>query len=314
MMTMFKMIVAGGALFIAGSLPAQENLFLAHADGNGVPEGRKAPAESRITVRDGKLNVALNKPGSLEYVVYMTPDLGTRLHLSGRMRATALVPGKEGWQNGRIALRFLDRTHKLTGGWPRSVEISGTSAEKPFSRVYSIPPGAVRLLIEPANFGKSGSVEFRDLQLTVAPENLLLAPNPNGIPEQGITQGTFRAKPENDRLNVRIDGTGNRIFHVPLEPSWKSLKLEMKMKTDDVQRGDADWKNARITLRFYNGSKAVGPWPEMFHMSGTNGWRDCSRIYEIPAGAKGLNFEPANFGISGSVEFRDMKLSVHEYR
>lgn len=314
MMTAFKKVAAGGILLLAGSLPAQENLFLAHADDNGVPEGRKAPAESRISVREGKLNVALNKSGSLEYVVYITPDLGTRLHLSGRMRAVALVPGKEGWQNGRIALRFLDRSHKLTGGWPRAVEVSGTCAEKPFSRVYSIPRGAVRLLIEPAHFGRSGSVEFRDLLLTTAPENLLLAPNPNGVPASGIVQGTFRAKPENGRLNMRIDGTGNRIFHIPLEPSWKSLKLEMKMRTDDVQRGDADWKDARINLRFYNGSKAVGPWPEMFRMSGTNDWRACSRIYEIPAGAKGLNFEPANFGTSGSVEFRDMKLSVHEYR
>ena len=36
--------------------------------------------------------------------------------------------------------------------------------------------------------------------------------------------------------------------------------------------------------------------------------------YEIPEGARGLNFEPANFGISGTVEFKDIKLTVQEFR
>ena len=79
------------------------------------------------------------------------------------MKATNLAPGKEGWQNGRIALRFLDASGKRTGEWPDVVSVSGTTAEKTFGKVYSIPPKAALLLIEPAHFGKSGSVEFRNL-------------------------------------------------------------------------------------------------------------------------------------------------------
>lgn len=307
--------LAGGLLFAVGAIAGeQENLFLAHTSGSGAPEGRKIPSGSKIEVKNGKLNIALNGRGSLEYTVYVTPDLGTRLHLSGTMKATGLVPGKENWRNGRIAIRFLDSSHKLTGGWPEAVSVSGTTSEKPFSKVYPIPSKAVRLLIEPANFGESGSVEFRDLMLTTPPDNLLLAPNPGGVPENGIVRGNFRAKPEAGKLNIRIDGTGNRLFHIPVDPGWKSLKLEMKMKSDEVRRGDADWKDARINMRFYNGAKGIGPWPSMFRMSGTNDWQECVRIYEIPEGARGLNFEPANFGVSGIVEFRGMKLSVHEYR
>ncbi len=290
------------------------NLFLTHVNENGTPEGRKVPEQSEVKVVNGGLNVSLKAPGSLEYTVYITPDLGSRLYLSGSMKATNLAPGKEGWQNGRIAMRFLDQSGKRAGNWPEIISVSGTTGEKAFGKVYSIPANASVLLIEPAHFGKSGAVEFRNLSLTTVPSNLLLAPNPGGVPEKGMTQGAVRMSVKEGLLNVRIEGSGNRIIHIPIEPSWKSLKLEMKMRTEGVRNGDADWKDARLGLRFYQGAKAVGPWPDIFHMSGTTQWRDCSRVYEIPEGARGLNFEPANFGISGTVEFKDIKLTVQEFR
>ena len=305
-----------GAFLLLLSTSAEEksNLFLAHVNENGTPEGRKVPEQCDVKITDGGLNVSLKAPGSLEYTVYITPDLGNRLSLSGTMKATNLAPGKEGWQNGRIAMRFLDPAGKRTGHWPEVVSISGTTGEKPFEKVYSIPPKASVLLIEPAHFGKSGSVEYRNLSLTTVPANLLLAPNPGGVSEKGVTQGAVRMTVKDGLLNVRIDGSGNRILHIPLEPVWKSLKLEMKMRAESIRNGDADWKDARLGLRFYQGSKAIGPWPDIFRMSGTREWRNCTRIYEIPEGARGLNFEPANFGISGTVEFKDMKLTVHEFR
>ncbi len=301
-------------LLLTGSAGEPENLFLAHVNENGTPEGRKVPAQCAVRTAAGKLHITFGAPGSLEYMVYITPDLGNRLYLSGIMKAANLVPGKEGWQNGRIAMRFLDQSGKRTGSWPEVVSISGTTGEKPFGKVYSIPPKASVLLIEPAHFGKSGSVEYRNLSLTTLPANLLLAPNPGGIPEKGLVQGTLRMSVKNGLLNVRIDGSGNRIIHIPIDPAWKSLKLEMEMRTESVRNGDADWKDARLGLRFYQGSKAVGPWPDIFRMSGTREWQNCTRIYEIPEGARGLNFEPANFGISGTVEFKNMKLTVYELR
>lgn len=306
---------AGGFLLMLTAFAGeQENLFLAHANETGVPDGRKIPALSSVKIADGKLNVVFGGPGSLEYTVYITPDLGNRLYLSGSMKAANLVPGKDGWRNGRIALRFLDRSGKQAGGWPEVVSVSGTTPEKTFGRVYSIPPKAAVLLIEPAHFGKSGKVEFRSLSLTAVPENLLLAPNPGGIPEKGFVRGNFEASVKDGRLNVRIEGSGSKIIHIPVEPGWKSLKLEAKMKAKEVRKGNADWKDARIGIRFYDWKKAVGPWPDIFRMTGTTDWQECIRVYEIPEGARGLNFEPANFGVSGTVEFKDMKLSVHEYR
>ncbi len=311
----YRIFSIGGFLLLLSAFAGEkENLFLAHVNENGAPEGRKVPDQCEVKIADGGLNVSLKAPGSLEYTVYITPDLGNRLYLSGTMKATNLAPGKEGWQNGRIAMRFLDQSGKRTGNWPEVISVSGSTGEKAFGKVYSIPPKASVLLIEPAHFGKSGAVEFRNLSLTTLPSNLLLAPNPGGVPEKGLAQGPVRMSVKDGLLNVRIDGSGNRILHIPIDPSWKSLKLEMKMRADGVRNGDADWKDARLGLRFYQGSKAVGPWPDIFRMSGTKEWRNCSRVYEIPEGARGLNFEPANFGIAGTVEFRDMKLTLQELR
>ena len=49
-----------------------------------------------------------------------------------------------------------------------------------------------------------------------------------------------------------------------MDPAWKSLKQEMKMRMEGVRNGNADWKDARLGFRFYQGSRAVGPWPEIF--------------------------------------------------
>lgn len=294
----------------------QENLLLAHADKNGVPTKGKIPANGKFSVENGKLNIVIDGSGSVEYRIYITPETGSRLHLSGSIKAENLVPGKQSWQNGRINRCFMDQSNKMIGGWSSAIPltVSGTTPEKSFSTICTIPSNASYMRLEPANYGKSGKIEFRRLSLVVPPENLLLAPNPGGIPAEGFSKGNFKASVKNGSLDIRIKGSGSKIFYIRIDPKWKSLKLETEMKASGVRGGNANWKNARINMRFYKGSSGIGPWPNCFQMLGTTDWRKCSRIYEIPEGAQALNFEPANFGVSGTVEFRNMKLTVEEYR
>ena len=54
----------------------------------------------------------------------------------------------------------------------------------------------------------------------------------------------------------------------------------------------------------------VGEYPEVFHASGTGNWIECDRIYQVPAGAAFLALEPANFGLSGKIEFADLRLEA----
>lgn len=290
-----------------------ENLLLAHADANGYPEGRKLPAGATVSVVDNKLKLQFANPGSLQYSVNITPD-HRRLWLSGTLQATDLVPGPQGWQNGRIAMRFLDAAGKQAGDWPQVFAVSGTTKPEFCSRIYNIPAGAAVLLIEPANFGTSGTVLFTDLCLTEAPDNLLIAPNPGGISDKGLKQGAFEAQVADGKLAVQIDGNGSCQLNIPVAPEWKTLKLSAKWQCDQVRPGNADWKNARIAMRFYNAKGPVGNWPDPVNGSGTIAWQDISRIYDIPEGATSLTFEPANFGDSGIVQFQDLRLELDALR
>lgn len=301
-------LLFGGTVFAASA----ENLLLAHTLPNGLPDGRRAPEGATVAVRDGKLNVDFTKPGSLQYSVYITPD-HRRLLLSGELAGENLVPGQEGWQNGRIAMRFLDSAGKQAGAWPAVFAVSGNGTQK-CSRVYNVPAGAVLLLVEPAHFGVSGKAVFRNLMLEEAPRNLLLSPNPNGIPGEGFDKGAVRATVQDGELCITINGTGNCRLSIPVAPEWKSLKFTMQWKLTDVKPGDADWKNARVAMRFYGPKGGVGDWPAIFAGTGTTGWIECSRVYEIPEGATSLAFEPANFGSSGKVEFKKLTLELDEMK
>ena len=126
-------LLFGGTVFAASA----ENLLLAHTLPNGLPDGRRAPEGATVAVSDGKLNVDFTKPGSLQYSVYITPD-HRRLLLSGELAGENLVPGQEGWQNGRIAMRFLDSAGKQAGAWPAVFAVSGNGTQK-CSRVYNVP-------------------------------------------------------------------------------------------------------------------------------------------------------------------------------
>ena len=306
------------ALFaLAGiTLSGAENLLLAHTVPGGAPEGRKLPEGVEVTESDdGKLNLKFTRPGSIQYTVYITPEL-RRLYLSAELKPENLVPGNEDWKNGRLALRFFDRHWKQTGGWPTVFGVSGTHPAQHCSRVYDVPPNAEILLVEPSHFGASGTMEFRNLVLTPAPENLLLAPNPGGIAPEGIDKAPVHATVNPDgTVDLTIDGRGSHRMHVPVRPEWGALKLSMKMKVTDVLHGDADWKDARIAVRFHDAKyNGVGPWPETFHASGTSDWRNCERVYQIPDGATTFSFEPANFGPAGKVEFRSIRLTVEGKR
>lgn len=237
-------LLFGGTVFAASA----ENLLLAHTLPNGLPDGRRAPEGATVAVSDGKLNVDFTKPGSLQYSVYITPD-HRRLLLSGELAGENLVPGQEGWQNGRIAMRFLDSAGKQAGAWPAVFAVSGNGTQK-CSRVYNVPAGAVLLLVEPAHFGVSGKAVFRNLMLEEAPRNLLLSPNPNGIPGEGFDKGAVRATVQDGELCITINGTGNCRLSIPVAPEWKSLKFTMQWKLTDVKPGDADWKNARVAHAF----------------------------------------------------------------
>ena len=148
------------------------------------------------------------------------------------------------------------------------------------------------------------------LCLAAGAENLLLSPEPEA-PLKGWSSGNgVQLEAQNGTLSIVIDGGGCGVSRkIALKPEWKWVSLSMKMRTENLKPGKDGWRNGRLAMRFHDkNGKGTGPWPEVFGFSGNTQLRNCVRLYEIPAGAVMLEVSPANFGVSGRVEFKEMKL------
>ena len=111
---------------------------------------------------DGSLDITVPAGAACTGSIILKPEWKV-LRLNMEMKATDLVPGKEGWQCGRISMAFYDANKKQVGGWPPMFETFGSTGWIQCERIYTIPAGAVRLAIDPSMYGKSGTIAFRNL-------------------------------------------------------------------------------------------------------------------------------------------------------
>lgn len=151
------------------------------------------------------------------------------------------------------------------------------------------------------------------LFLTLSAENLLVTPQnrPQNVWPHGKTVLTVK----NGKLDVAVPHGSACNGSIRIRPEWKFLRLDMEMRTSGLVPGKQSWQCGRMAMRFYGADKKpVGAWPEMFGMSGTNDWTPCSRVYSIPQGAVRLAIDPANFGKSGTVEFRGVTVQAFRDR
>lgn len=148
------------------------------------------------------------------------------------------------------------------------------------------------------------------------PNNGLARLDAKGWPE-GWPSGR-QARIEQDEAGRRLvcSGAGSGIgFRIPLKPEYGRLRLAMQMKVTDVALGKESWETGRLTMSFHDAKgERIGPWPNVFGMTGTTPWTVCERIYPIPEGAVTLALSPCNLGASGTVEFRGLSLTVCRLR
>jgi len=98
---------------------------------------------------------------------------------------------------------------------------------------------------------------------------------------------------------------------IALKPDWWKLELRFRMKTEQVRPGAADWRNARMALRYVDPNwKTVAPWPKNVGLQGTHDWAEKVVTLTIPNAATSLVVELAMFGESGTVWFSDISLRV----
>ena len=156
----------------AAASPPPANLvlngdFQIDADTDGVPDGWRK-GERMSLGRDGENSwlVLDGSYASSNQTIELKPEWW-HLRLTMRMRVTDVVVGKEGWQNARLAMSFHDAEGTRVGQWPNVFNAVGTSDWTVCDRVYSVPWGAANLVLNPANFGAKGKVEFDDIRITV---------------------------------------------------------------------------------------------------------------------------------------------------
>ncbi len=306
------------------------NLLLS-ADGKPLRGWNRKPG-TELTVENGSLRIVIHGPGQAGFRLPLPPDCRYLL-LNMKMRATGLIPGKESWRNGRMAMRFYNKKGEGVGEWPNVFSASGTQKEfVECRRVYAVPAGAAVLRLDPGNFGTSGNIEFADVRLKrISPEeygSILRAQIPFG--RNLLTPESFRNRrlPAGMRMVWR-EGKPSFVLDrgpcqisvpIPLPPEIAALppeepgvelRVRYRIRTEGVVRGKLSWQNARLDLMFRDrAGKLFGKYLDIPTFLGSHGWTEIDRTYMIPRGAPVLQVIPANYGDAGSVEIENVEIML----
>ena len=110
------------------------------------------------------------------------------------------------------------------------------------------------------------------------------------------------------QLNLRLNGSYILTKSIPLKAEWKGILFTFRMKTEKVVKGKQHWADARFQVLFYDrNGKQVGGWPPFATATGTSDRRR-EMFYKIPSGASEVRISPSNLGVSGKVEFLDLRV------
>lgn len=276
-----------------------------------LPDGWKTSGKVRIRKTGSAAALALPGGARADWDLKL-PEGMKKLQFSCRYKAENIVPGKEGWQDGRIALAFLDDSGKLCGKWPEVPHAKGNTQWIFFSRVYDIPDGATRFRVTPVNFGTAGEFLCSELQVTpLEGRDLLCFENflgyDNGQAPGDRKSGTVRR--EGIRASLLLSGPGYFPRDIPIPRGTTHLEFSCDYRTNGLVPGKEGWKDGRVALDFLTAEKKhCGPWPEIPHGKGTSAWKHFSRIYRVPEGAVFFRIMPAHFGVSGSFECTNLRL------
>lgn len=139
---------------------------------------------------------------------------------------------------------------------------------------------------------------------------------PKGWPK--LEKGTYWEKDEtNGNRFLRLKSeTADVMFmlykEINIPEGVRALELKWKHRLNDFQKGDKDWFDARIMLEFLNAERnKVGPSPSApSYRKDIVDWREESRKFLVPEGAKILKFMPALFQVkSGTWDLDDFELN-----
>ncbi len=114
------------------------------------------------------------------------------------------------------------------------------------------------------------------------------------------------------RLKVLESGKLVMVYRqIPLKPDQKRLQLTFRTRYTDVKRGKDSWHDARILLDFKDaqGQKMKSDAKAPYFNGTSKNWREVKVAFNVPDGAKVLEFMPSLFQAqSGVFDLDDIQL------
>lgn len=144
-------------------------------------------------------------------------------------------------------------------------------------------------------------------------ENRLLA-RPGYSPKIH-TAGDANYRADENGLHLQLSGHLAVVgIRFPLTEGTTDLLLSGESSCRDVKEGAESWRQGQVSLIFFDkeGRRMKTRSGNRPHrLSGTQTWRAFQLGFTVPEGAVSAELDGSNYGESGRVEFRNLKLSEH---
>lgn len=263
--------------------PPEKSSNLVASPAFAMLKSGKMPAGMSLAVDGDQVDLTI-EGANRQWNISLPVEPGVKfIRLTTRMRATDLEVGAEGWQDGRLALRFRNKNHKEVGEWPSVFCARGTTGWLECDRLYPVPEGATEFTLGPANFGKSGKIEFFGLRVQgiSSIDNLDLdVPPPDGSkPETlGSLEGAWR---ESTPTRERVSLNGLWEFR-PLFPGEQPGAIPPKGSGWGYFKVPGAWPTQGNGMRFYVSPLVL---PKLTHQDLNSAWY--RRTFRVPSSWQG---------------------------
>ena len=93
---------------------------------------------------------------------------------------------------------------------------------------------------------------------------------------------------------------------LPLDQSWRKLKVSARLRARNLQLGEQAWQNARVMLRFEDATGKPLGFPSCPQLGVDSDWVTLSTTFGVPTGATMLAIEPGVYGPAGELSVDDI--------
>lgn len=254
-----------------------------------------------------------------------------KVRIAVRMRARHIVLGNQPWENARLAPLFEDATVQNMG-YPGVLDAQHDTDWVDKAVDVEVPQGAAYIKLSLESFA-SGTIDYDNIQLTPNP------PPPSRPLRQGLPKGTFENlnaadfplmwRPSNPRRVKLMEAAGNhflRLDNLPdaegkwdsflaapcrfrLDPTWKKVRLKVRMRAHNLQVGQQGHEKARLAPLFEDANGiSAGPGQPILDLSQDTDWVDLKLELTIPPGSVYVTLSPEMIGCRGVADYAHIQL------